>query len=673
MASDDDYSELTDLDDDDYAAAPSSSKRRKRASSPSGKGGFCIKRALKKPRATTYTAQALYDQMHSDDIKLDPEYQRDVVWPDTKMVGLIDSVFRNFYVPPVIFAVVSFEDGTEKKICIDGKQRLTSIQRFMDGLIPHKDPESGEKWWYRDTGAGGKTRRKVLPERFRRIFQDKQVVCVEYQDVTEDDEREIFQRVQLGMALTPAGQSRSPSPSTFSPLINTPRATFVRSLLTHFFSPLPSSSGTSSPSLAHAGPPGSLASLDFDRARGADFRCLAQLVFCLHTPLAQLNGAGALAKLEKFLSEPARFRPEFEGRVVDALRVVGEMAGGRAGKEEQDRDREERERVGAVFRSPAKLAPVEFVMVGVLVATHMGAVGFGGKEGGGKGRDWGDKGKEREREGRRRLAEGIRRMREDVREHHVDIRMNDRVARTMVEFIRRWKPDSAVVGPGKRKRAAEKEKQKEEEKEEGEVPDEPAKPRTKFKKVSPPSGAAAPLPAVPSPATTTTTTTPKPASLPPKPQPLPAPRTDRLAALRAVKMQAQQATPPPPPPYPSAPAPAPAPAPSYPSMQMQMPAYVPSQGGYIPAPSPTQPQAQGAGFQSTMPYPHPPQHLPHQQQHQQQYNLEMGLMGGQRRAGGGGPWGAAGRGGGGGWGGSRPGSASASGGGGGGGVSGWIV
>ena len=73
--------------------------------------------------------------MHSDDIKLDPEYQRDVVWPDAKMIGLIDSVFRNFYVPPVIFSVVSHDDGSEKRICIDGKQRLTSIQRFMDGLV----------------------------------------------------------------------------------------------------------------------------------------------------------------------------------------------------------------------------------------------------------------------------------------------------------------------------------------------------------------------------------------------------------------------------------------------------------------------------------------------------------------------------------------------------------
>jgi hypothetical protein len=27
----------------------------------------------------------------------------DVVWPDVKQIGLIDSIFRNVYVPPIIF------------------------------------------------------------------------------------------------------------------------------------------------------------------------------------------------------------------------------------------------------------------------------------------------------------------------------------------------------------------------------------------------------------------------------------------------------------------------------------------------------------------------------------------------------------------------------------------
>lgn len=51
-----------------------------------------------------------------------------------KQIGLIDSIFRNFYIPPVIFAVEKDEDGEELRVCVDGKQRLTSISKFMDGM-----------------------------------------------------------------------------------------------------------------------------------------------------------------------------------------------------------------------------------------------------------------------------------------------------------------------------------------------------------------------------------------------------------------------------------------------------------------------------------------------------------------------------------------------------------
>jgi hypothetical protein len=44
-------------------------------------------------------------------------------------MGLVDSVVRNFYIPLVIFAVNTYEDGSEIRTCIDGKQRLTSIRK----------------------------------------------------------------------------------------------------------------------------------------------------------------------------------------------------------------------------------------------------------------------------------------------------------------------------------------------------------------------------------------------------------------------------------------------------------------------------------------------------------------------------------------------------------------
>ena len=37
--------------------------------------------------------------------------------------------------PPVVFAVYTDDEGERVKCCVDGKQRLTSIQRFFDGQV----------------------------------------------------------------------------------------------------------------------------------------------------------------------------------------------------------------------------------------------------------------------------------------------------------------------------------------------------------------------------------------------------------------------------------------------------------------------------------------------------------------------------------------------------------
>lgn len=58
-----------------------------------------------------------------------------VVWPEQKQVKLLDSIYRNFYVPPIVFAVSRDRNGELTRMCVDGKQRLTSIQKFMDGQV----------------------------------------------------------------------------------------------------------------------------------------------------------------------------------------------------------------------------------------------------------------------------------------------------------------------------------------------------------------------------------------------------------------------------------------------------------------------------------------------------------------------------------------------------------
>jgi hypothetical protein len=107
---------------------------------------FKVRDALMPPSAMSYSAQELQKYIHEGFIDLNPIYQRDVVWSETKQIGLIDSIFRNFYIPPVIFAVTKDDEGEPVRICVDGKQRLTSIQKFLDGLIPHRDARTKKSY-----------------------------------------------------------------------------------------------------------------------------------------------------------------------------------------------------------------------------------------------------------------------------------------------------------------------------------------------------------------------------------------------------------------------------------------------------------------------------------------------------------------------------------------------
>ncbi|EIW77493.1 hypothetical protein CONPUDRAFT_61475 [Coniophora puteana RWD-64-598 SS2] len=100
-----DYSDLTDLSSEEEEYVPN---KRKKSTTTTKKTDYKMDQTLQPPRTTQYTAKHLYDQIIDSAIDLDPEYQRDVVWPESKQCGLIDSILRNYYIPPVIFGRARF-------------------------------------------------------------------------------------------------------------------------------------------------------------------------------------------------------------------------------------------------------------------------------------------------------------------------------------------------------------------------------------------------------------------------------------------------------------------------------------------------------------------------------------------------------------------------------------
>ncbi|KAF7724629.1 hypothetical protein EC973_000873 [Apophysomyces ossiformis] len=171
---------------------------------------------LERPYNRVQPMWKLRDLLDKKLISLDAPYQRDIVWQTEKMCTLIDSVMNNYYIPPLVFANREDDDGRIIRFCIDGKQRLTAIYKFMNNEIPYHDRTSGvleERYFFNDKDStkpltvGSKTTmkpRKYITPAMRDRFNEAELVCVEYNELDVEQEYEIFARVQLGMSLTPA-------------------------------------------------------------------------------------------------------------------------------------------------------------------------------------------------------------------------------------------------------------------------------------------------------------------------------------------------------------------------------------------------------------------------------------------------------------------------------------
>ncbi|KAI8976365.1 hypothetical protein BD414DRAFT_446482 [Trametes punicea] len=298
-------SSLTELSSDEDEYLPSARKKRQ------GQTEYKINNYLRPCRTTTYTAKCLYDQIVDNTIELDPDYQRDVVWTETKQIGLIDSLLRNFYIPPIIFAVKRHDDGTETRTCIDGKQRLTSIQL-----------ETNKKWWFR--GSDGE-KRNLLPKQLLQAFANKQIVCVEYEDLSDDQEREIFQRVQLGVALTIAERMQA---------IPGPWPTLIREVQSIVL-----------------GDEGFGEDLDWGHDRGRDFSCLASIIHLIDKhPVITFPTP---ARLEKWLSVATPVPTRTREAVLETFQIFITLV----------RDK----KYNTAFSKPSRVSPIEFIMTGVLI------------------------------------------------------------------------------------------------------------------------------------------------------------------------------------------------------------------------------------------------------------------------------------------------------------------
>ncbi|CAG8554356.1 9221_t:CDS:2 [Acaulospora morrowiae] len=277
--------------------------------------------ALTKPRNVTHTLYKLYNWLQMGMIDLNPEFQRDVVWTGIKQSHLVDSVLNNFYVPPVIFSCKKLDSKRWMRVCIDGKQRLTAIRKFMDNEIPHLSPSDGNitKRYYKALNGN----KRSLTEAERELFDCSELLCVEYYDLTLHQEQEIFSRVQLGVALTPAEKLQA---------ISSPMADFAHTIYTQH------------PSIS--------AIMDTKRAR--PFQLITQSLHMIEYEPDKFNATPTT--ITKFLKEDREVPESLRSLANQVYRTIEEMI-------EDDSE---------LFHRENKLAPVEFVFLTYMIAKYPG-------------------------------------------------------------------------------------------------------------------------------------------------------------------------------------------------------------------------------------------------------------------------------------------------------------
>ncbi|ABM04679.1 hypothetical protein Ping_2977 [Psychromonas ingrahamii 37] len=95
-----------------------------------------------KRKSNTVTISSLNEWRTLDKLNMTPRYQRKSVWGTEQQSLLIDSILKNIPVPPVFLRESIDKKGITTFEVIDGKQRLTSIFKFIDNQLSTADDDN---------------------------------------------------------------------------------------------------------------------------------------------------------------------------------------------------------------------------------------------------------------------------------------------------------------------------------------------------------------------------------------------------------------------------------------------------------------------------------------------------------------------------------------------------
>lgn len=140
----------------------------------------------------------LVAQISSNDLLLNPVYQRRYVWDNKKASKLIESLLINVPIPVCYFA--EERDGTRSTI--DGQQRLRSLHRYLNNEFPLRNLEvlselNGKRYF-------------ELADRQQRLIRNRTIRCIVITEESHPDIRfDVFERLNTGSVALNAQELRN--------------------------------------------------------------------------------------------------------------------------------------------------------------------------------------------------------------------------------------------------------------------------------------------------------------------------------------------------------------------------------------------------------------------------------------------------------------------------------
>jgi hypothetical protein len=175
----------------------------------------------------SFTVEEIVDAWKDTSLKANSEYQRGAAWKGYQQQALIDSIFRQYPIPPLFLHEITATGlGGHTSVrheIVDGQQRIRALADFLADKYPLLGPEDKKLRLPTSLGAApapwGKRRFSELDAANQDKLKKRKLDVFLITGITHEDEiRDLFIRLQSGTALS-RQQIRDAWPANVAPYI----------------------------------------------------------------------------------------------------------------------------------------------------------------------------------------------------------------------------------------------------------------------------------------------------------------------------------------------------------------------------------------------------------------------------------------------------------------------